>query len=339
MDERERSAAEARRNVPRSNRAIALNAADALSLGFADEIAGLGNVAGQLSTGADVDIDNAYRAGRNEFRSDLEGLSSEFPGSRRAGQLFGNIASMALPVPGALGKLGQGGTALRRIGGSAALGATYGALSGLGHSDVDLTSDADLSDPLPGLATEGMSDAEREALPTMGGQLLRDIATPAAAGTVMGGGIAAASELGSGIRALYAAARDRARLNEAMGRRAQDIIESGRIPILAGGPADDIALVNAAADESVEAAAASQPVRTTLGGEVTDILRENPDMNRLRTAGIVGKPAMRRVAQMPGGIEGMADDLDRLGISQRGEILRTSEGARRAEQIGQIARR
>ena len=34
--------------------------------------------------------------------------------------------------------------------------------------------------------------------------------------------------------------------------------------------------------------------------------------------GIVGKPAMRRVAQMPGGIEGMADDLDRLGISQRG---------------------
>lgn len=325
----------ARRDAPRANRALALNAADAVSLGFADEIAGVGNVGRQLLSGADVDVGSAYRAGRNEFRTDLENLSAEFPGSRRAGQFVGNIAGMALPVPGPLGRLGQGGTALRRIGGAAALGAAYGGLSGLGHSEVDLT-DADLDAPVG--STEGLSPEQIEALPTQGGQLMRDIATPAGAGALMGGGLASAVEAGAGIRALYGAARDRARLNEALGRRAQDIIESGRIPSLAGAPADDIALANAATDEAAEVAT-SQPVRTSLRGEVTDILRENPDMNRLRTAGIIGKPAMRRVAQMPGGIEGMADDLDRLGISQRGEVLRTSEGARRAEQIGQIARR
>lgn len=326
-----RNTERARRESPDVNRALRMNAADALSLGFADEIAGLGNVGSQLVSGADVDVGNAYRAGRNEYRRDLENLSARFPGTARAGQFVGNLGSMALPIPGPLGRLGQGATAARRIGGAALLGGIYGATSGLGHSDVDLTSDADVDEPMTG------PDGAEER-PSMLRQLASDVGTPAVAGALMGGGLASAAEAGAGIRALYGAARDRARLNEAMGRRAQDIIESGRIPSLSGAPADDIALANAAADEAADVAT-SQPVRTSIQGEITDILRENPDMNRLRTAGIVGKPAMRRVAQMPGGIEGMADDLDRLGISQRGEVLRTSEGARRAEQIGQIARR
>ena len=114
-----RNTERARRESPDVNRALRMNAADALSLGFADEIAGLGNVGSQLVSGADVDVGNAYRAGRNEYRRDLENLSARFPGTARAGQFVGNLGSMALPIPGPLGRLGQGATAARRIGGAA----------------------------------------------------------------------------------------------------------------------------------------------------------------------------------------------------------------------------
>lgn len=336
-----RNTERARRESPDVNRALRMNAADALSLGFADEIAGLGNVGSQLVSGADVDVGNAYRAGRNEYRRDLENLSARFPGTARAGQFVGNLGSMALPIPGPLGRLGQGATAARRIGGAALLGAAYGGLSGLGHSEVDLT-DADLDVPIG--STEGLTPEQIEALPTQGGQLMRDIATPAGAGALMGGGLATAVEGGRGLYALGAAARDRARLNTALGRRADDVLRSGRIPRLRGAPMDDLEFQDAllssgddAIDEAVNAATA--PNGTSLSDLALEPLRADPQVQRLRAAGIVGKPNLLAVSRMQGGVPAAADDVATLGISQPGETMMSRTGVARSEATRRIATR
>ena len=99
-----RNTERARRESPDVNRALRMNAADALSLGFADEIAGLGNVGSQLVSGADVDVGNAYRAGRNEYRRDPENLSAGSLGRPAPGSLSA-ISDRWRPIPGPFGAL------------------------------------------------------------------------------------------------------------------------------------------------------------------------------------------------------------------------------------------
>lgn len=321
-----RATSEAQRETPISNMAIGHNAADAVTLGFADELYGAGAAVRDAVANPDTDLETAYRANRDRFRMDLSDASARYPTQASLGAITGNVAGMALPLPGALGRLGQGATWARRAAGAATLGAMYGGLSGLGHSETELSTDVDMGD-----VAQAASDA----------------AIPAAKGAVAGGAMSAGIDAARGLAAIRRAAVDRARINAALGDRAQRIIESGEIPDLAGRAADEIDLFNAARDDigdEIVAAAqrergVSQPVQTSIRDEVTGILRENPDINRLRAAGIVGKPAMRRVALMEGGIEGVASDLDLMGVTQRGEVMRTSEGARRAEEIGRIAHR
>lgn len=93
------------------------------SFGFADELAGALESAFTHKT---------YRQARDESRAKYAQAESDNPNAYLAGQVGGGLASLA--VPG--GALGKGlGTAVRGVGGAAALGGIYGA----GHSDADLT--------------------------------------------------------------------------------------------------------------------------------------------------------------------------------------------------------
>ncbi len=320
-----RATAEARAETPISNMAISHNAADALTLGFADELYGAGRGAINAATSG-RDIEDEYRAARDQFRLDTARASAAYPSHATAGTILGTAGSLFVPL-GPLGKIGQGATWGRRALGAATLGAGFGAASGLGHSDVELADDRDLS------------DAEKI-------QLASDVAVPAVAGGALGATTSMVGDaIGSGIRA-FNAARHRRALNSALGDRAQQIIESGEIPRLTHGPGDDLDLELAlSSDIGEEIAAAaqrdqgvSQPIRTSIMDEAAGILRENPEVMRARTAGVVGKPQLRRIAAMPGGVPGFVDVNDRLGVSQIGEVVRGAETARRAEAIHGIAR-
>ena len=311
-----RATAEARAETPISNMAISHNAADALTLGFADELYGAGRGAYNAATSG-RDIEDEYRAARDQFRLDTARASAAYPSHATAGTILGTAGSLFVPL-GPLGKIGQGATWGRRALGAAMLGAGFGAASGLGHSDVELADDRDLS------------DAEV-------GQLATDVAVPAAAGGAMGAGVSVAGDLLGGAAQLYRTAQDRRALNRTLGDRAQQIIESGEIPNLVHAPGDDVDMAIAAAADD-ELAGVDPGIANTIRGELTNILRENRVMDRMRASGVVGKPAMRRIAAMPGGHEGYIDVNDALGISPIGHVGRTSANAATAERIGNIAR-
>lgn len=335
-----RANAEAARETPISNMAMRQNAADALTLGFADELYGAGRGAYDAAT-SDMDVDAAYRRARDRFRSDMADASARYPRQAAMGAMAGNAAGMVLPLPGVLGRLGQGATWGRRALGAAGLGAIYGGLSGLGHSEVDLT-DPDLTAPI--VPTENLSPNVAAEIPTRGGQLARDVGYPLAQGAVFGGAMSAGIDALRGGYGLFRAARDRARLSKALGDRSDEILRSGRIPRLRAGPMDDLALEDALAtadDARIDDAIreAITPQGTSLTDMALEPLRADPNVQRLRAAGVVGKPNLLAVSRMQGGIPQAAADLATLGVSQPGEVMMTRTGLSRSEAIRQIAGR
>jgi hypothetical protein len=93
-----RATAEARAETPISNMAISHNAADALTLGFADELYGAGRGAYNAATSG-RDIEDEYRAARDQFRLDTARASAAYPSHATAGTILGRVTRSTLSIP------------------------------------------------------------------------------------------------------------------------------------------------------------------------------------------------------------------------------------------------
>lgn len=117
-------------------------AAQELSLGFGDEIAGGVSAAYDKITGDDRDISEIYEENRNKVREYFKSAEEQNPGSYLTGQLGGGAASLLIPG-GALSKAaklagatGKTATAAKVLSAPVA-GAVYGGAAGAGHAESD----------------------------------------------------------------------------------------------------------------------------------------------------------------------------------------------------------
>lgn len=103
--------------------------AQGLSLGFADELAGVAGAVGGALTGEEGDFADRYRQERDESRAAYRAAEEANPSLFRAGEIGGGVAGAF--VPG----LGVG----RGLAGAVRTGAALGGAAGLGGSEADLT--------------------------------------------------------------------------------------------------------------------------------------------------------------------------------------------------------
>jgi len=127
------------------------------TLGFSDELTGLGTAAAGTLTGQPGSFLERYRAARDENRAGLAKAKEEHPWAYGAGEVAGGLATTPLLPGGAAAagtKVGAKAAALA----AAKAGAIGGAAQGLGTSNAELTT-GDL-----GQARQAASDAAKGAL-------------------------------------------------------------------------------------------------------------------------------------------------------------------------------
>ena len=98
---------------PSRTEAALRGAGQGLSLGFADELAGLGEAGYKAVTGREDynDFMQNYKKHRDESRSNFEAAEKAHPGFYRGGELTGGLTGFALAPGGTLAKLGAMGAA------------------------------------------------------------------------------------------------------------------------------------------------------------------------------------------------------------------------------------
>lgn len=125
---------------PSLTEALARGAAQGATLGFSDEIAGgLGAIrdVAQGSVDPTTQLLEAYRRHRDESREANDAAQKAHPTASFGANLAGGLLPALLT--GGLGEVGAGASALSKIGSAAELGAGFGAVTGLGDSNADLT--------------------------------------------------------------------------------------------------------------------------------------------------------------------------------------------------------
>lgn len=119
-------------------------AAQGVSMGFADELAGALGGAKDYITGDEANITDAYRKNRDVSRQAYEQAASDNPKMYGAGDIVGSIGTLAIP----------GMNAFNGVKGLAALGAA----SGLGRSDAN-TPQGLVKDSVVGATIGGVTGA------------------------------------------------------------------------------------------------------------------------------------------------------------------------------------
>ncbi len=146
--------------------------AQGATLGFSDELAGLGSaslnsVKGLFGGGNENTFGENYRTARDEARGNLDAFRSRNPGTALASELAGGLLTGGLGAArtGAL----KGGQLLKpKLDRTAATGAGLGGVYGAGESDADLL-DGDVGGMLRDSATSaGFGGAAGLALPALG---------------------------------------------------------------------------------------------------------------------------------------------------------------------------
>jgi hypothetical protein len=283
------------------------------SFGHLDEIMGGVNtayntIAGRAGPG---DLSERYDRNRDDYRLWLERGAEDQPEATTLGHLGTFGLGMVSPA-GPIAKWTQAApSALGRITRSTAAGAGIGAAAGEGFSDAPLGSS--------------------ESMASMG--------TGALVGGTLGGAL---STVGEGARRVAGGRAQQRALRE----RARKILEGeDELPNFSGTAVDDLEFdealrAPAEAMESTVPGRARTPVsgpipeeELTIRSLVTEPWRGDAASQRLRSVGVQTIPQARAVSKMSGGIDAFADDLDRAGVSQRGELLQTTTGAARAERL------
>lgn len=114
-------------------------AAQGVTFGLADELAGSIGAAGEVLSGQ-TELQNAleaYRRQRDESRAAYKAAEERSPTAFTTGNILGGIAT-AIPTAG-LGAAAQGAGLAARLGSAAKVGAAAGGVAGLGTSEADLT--------------------------------------------------------------------------------------------------------------------------------------------------------------------------------------------------------
>lgn len=151
-------------------KALLRGGAQGASLGFADEIKGGLNVAGNALSGNIDNIEDTYTKGRDEYRKNDLSAKEASPGMYTAGELGGGLAS-AVAMPGGALKAPSMMKALAQAAG-------YGGAYGLGSSDASdaagLATDTAkgaamglVAAPAAQLAGKALGVAAHKALPTI----------------------------------------------------------------------------------------------------------------------------------------------------------------------------
>lgn len=335
-----------REERPNDLAAFGVSALQAGSLGLGDEFAAGGQALIDAAT-TDEPLVDAYRRERGEIRQALGDIEARSPRASTTGSITGALAQgpafrAARALTGAAGVASAPSavSVLGRAAQAAKEGAMVGGGAGLGYSTADLTqnSPVDVQTTVDGVPSTVQRDSRMQAM--------LDAGASAALGGMAGG---TASLIGSGvstIRSLIGAGRDRARLSRTLGAQSQRRFEQGELPDLQDMPGDDLDFEEAIAGvepSAVDLASpatireVSQPEALTVRSLVTEPLRSDPASQRLRAAGVIGQPAARAVSRLPGGIPAAARDMDRLGISQAGEVHTQEEGVRRAMEVKRLA--
>lgn len=279
--------------------------------GAGDEIAGVLNGTADYfrrrASGEDnVNWTDAYRAARDESRGYEHEAERRAPAMTQAVDLVASAPSLlAAPLPRGIGPLAT----LGRIG------------AGAGYMG-------------------GESFLRSEAPPA---EAARDAAVDAA----IGGATMAIPEMALSGAGLLRTARARGRLArleraEARGNRAAT-----------RGPSNDLSdeMVNiedelptaserdvrdgSSVDELLAPiregeVAGDTGLRMTPGEMVSDAMRIDPDVQRLRATGAVTIPQMRRISQLPGGVERASEIMHETGILPHGQIAREDAVVARA---------
>lgn len=153
--------------------ALGAGAAKGASFGFDDEIAGIASAIAKKAGQTDKrDFWDIYKDVRDQVRDYHKKAEEEHPVASLGGELAGGLGTaLVMPVGAAV----EGAGFLTKAGQMAKAGAAYGALSGLGGSEADLTN------------------------PTMSniGQAASDTASGAAGGAILGAGMQALGSAGS----------------------------------------------------------------------------------------------------------------------------------------------
>ena len=147
------------------------------TFGFNDELAAISGAVGAKKGGDKRDFMDIYRDILGTVRKEQKHVEEEAPIATLGGELAGGLLTGSMLPIGALGKGASFGS---KLGQAAKVGAAYGAISGLGSSEADLT--------------KGQV-----------GQAAKDVAGSAAGGAILGGGL---QTLGSGLSALGSGAMD-----------------------------------------------------------------------------------------------------------------------------------
>lgn len=143
--------------------------AQGLSLGFADELAGVAGAVGGALAGDERDFADRYRQERDESRAAYHAAEEANPGLYRAGEVGGGVAGMFVPGLGA----GRG------LAGAIGAGAALGGAAGLGGSESDLTRGdigGALADTAGGAALGAAGGAVGHGLGQLAGSIGRRIA-------------------------------------------------------------------------------------------------------------------------------------------------------------------
>jgi hypothetical protein len=288
------------------------------SLGHLDEIMGGARAVGDVITGDSpiTELPERYRQRKDEYNQWLAYGEEDQPVANALGHV-GALAAGAVSPAGPIARWTQAApSALGRIGRTAAVGTGVGGVAGSGFSDAPFVSGEHVAD-------------------TAGGALL---------GGAIAGGLGAAGEGARILRDRYGRGRAFAESQRELGERSRRILEGDEdLPDFAGSAIDDLEfdeLIRASADDvpstiptTTQAAAGAPDEATTLRSLITEPLNADRHVQRIRSAGIQTIPAGRAISRMKGGLESFADDLDRGGVTQVGELVQTPTGVRRGEQL------
>ncbi len=146
--------------------------AQGATLGFSDEIAGVGSaslnsIKGLFGGGNDQSFGDNYRSARDDARGDLEAFRSRNPGTALASELAGGLLTGGAGAA-RTGALKAGQLLKPKLDRAAATGAGLGGIYGAGESDADLL-DGDLEGVLKdSAASAGFGGAAGIALPALG---------------------------------------------------------------------------------------------------------------------------------------------------------------------------
>lgn len=151
-----------------------LNAANGLTFGFGDEIAGGLNAAKEFVTGGDAGA--GYRSGRDFVRGAVEQHRQDYPVASTVGNISGALLQAPM-IP--IKALGAGAGLLTRAATGAGYGAAFGAAQGAGDSETIDSMMADAAGggikgaaiggalPVVGAAVSGASNMARPYLPSL----------------------------------------------------------------------------------------------------------------------------------------------------------------------------